>query len=240
MQIPLSCSQPATAKQHDPTQSIPNTLEKVKGYKSLTIYKMTASPYYYVLIYEDGKVIRRSTKKEDRRDAIKFAEEFFVEIKTKKLNKQPLTKKSGFEVFVWSLFEENKAKVKRGELAEGKISQDEGRLGNDLLPFFRRYEVADINYKAIVEYIQTLNTDNRNLSSSSLKTHLSHIKTILRHAQRMDVIHSLPAIHQLIKGIQATSCQCLKQLKYIRQLLKGNRRKGTANPMIVFLYQSTL
>ena len=177
------------------TVPIPETVEKVKGYNTLTIYKITASPYYYVRIYEDGQIIRRSTKKEARKDALKFAEEFFVEIKTKKLNKEPLTKKSGFEVCAWGLLKENKIKMQRGELSAKKISNDEARLENDLLPFFKRYEVAEIDYKLINEYINRLNNaeDDRDLSSNTLKIHLSHIKTILKYAQRMGVIHSQPA-----------------------------------------------
>jgi len=184
-----------TKKPLERTVPIPSTVEKVKGYNTLTIYKMTASPYYYVRIYEDRKVIRRSTKKEDRKEAIQFAEAFFVEIKTKKLNNQPLTKKSGFEVCAWGLLTENKARLARGEIATGKIYNDEGRLEKDLIPFFRKYEVAEIDYKLINQYIHQINAnpDERILSSNSIKVHLSHIKTILKYAQRMGVIHSLPA-----------------------------------------------
>jgi ribosomal protein L31E len=189
---------PSKSKSSTPSERtvpIPETVEKVKGYNTLTIYKMTASPFYYVRIYEDGKIIRRSTKQEHRKDAIKFAEEFFVELKTKKLNKQPLTQKSGFEVCAWGLLKENKIKVQRGELAVRKLYNDEARLEKDLLPFFRRYEVAEIDYKTINDYLQHLNNDKelRNLSGSTLKIHLSHIKTILKYAQRMGVIQYLPA-----------------------------------------------
>lgn len=181
------------------TVPIPSTMEKVKGHKTLTIYKMEASPYYYVRIYEDGKILRRSTKQEDRREAIKFAEEFFVEVKTKKLNKLPLTTKSGFEVCAWGLLKENEGKAKRGEIAAKKIDQDKSRLEADLLPFFRKYEVADIDYSVISEYIAKLNEnpDERFLSTNSLKVHLSHIKTILKYAQRRGVIKTLPAFPTL-------------------------------------------
>lgn len=181
------------------TVPIPSSVEKVKGHKTLTIYKMEASPYYYVRLYEDKKILRRSTKTEDRREAIRFAEEFFVEIKTKKLNKLPLTTKSGFEVCAWGLLKENEAKVKRKELAARKIDHDKRRLEADLLPFFKKYEVADIDYSIISEYIAKLNEDpdERFLSSNSLKVHLSHIKTILKYAQRRGVIKTLPAFPTL-------------------------------------------
>ena len=61
------------------TLPIKDTIEKVRGYNTLTIYRMEASPYWYVRYYEDQKIYRRSTKQENKRDAIKAAQEFFVE-----------------------------------------------------------------------------------------------------------------------------------------------------------------
>ena len=70
-----------TARPRDPTLPIANSLEKVRGYKTLTTYRMQKSPYYYVRLFEDKKVLRKSTRTEDRREGIKFAEKFFVEVK---------------------------------------------------------------------------------------------------------------------------------------------------------------
>jgi hypothetical protein len=156
---------------------------------------MAKSPYYYARVYEDGRIIRRSTKKEHKKDAIRIAEEFFIEIKSKKLNREPLTRRSGFEVCALGLLKENKAKVKRGEIAAGKLKHDQARLDKDLLPFFRKYELAEINYKAINDYLGSLDNEKigRSLSGSTMKIHLSHIKTILKYGQKMGVITSLPA-----------------------------------------------
>lgn len=176
----------------DPTLPIPGTIEKVRGYGTLTIYKMQRSPYFYVRLFEDKKVIRKSTKKTERKDALRFAEEFFVQIKTKKLNQQPLSGRSGFEVCALGLLEENRGRAARGEVADKKCYQDKLRLEADLLPFFRKYEVADIDYRLIMSYVNSLNSDERQLSGSSLKIHLSHLKTVLKYAQRMGVVHALP------------------------------------------------
>jgi len=181
--------------ERDGTLPIPGTLEKIKGYKSLTIYKMAKSTFYYVRLFEERKVIRKSTKTDNRKEAIKFAERFFVEVKSKVLNKEPLSSKSGFEVCALGLQKENSSRVERGELSEKKLANDDYRLKKDILPFFRKYEVAEINYRLINDYIQQLNNASaeRKLTSTSLKVHLSHIKTILKYAQRMEVINALPA-----------------------------------------------
>jgi len=182
-------------KTRGPTVPIPKTLEKVRGYKTLTIYRMERSPFYYVRMFEDKKILRKSTGTSDRKEALVYAEKFFVDIKTKRMNQEPLTAKSGFEICALGLQKENKARVDRGELSVKKLDNDQYRLKKDLLPFFRKYELADIDYRLINEYINTLNSKSgkRSLSSSSIKIHLSHIKTILRFAQKMGVIKTLPA-----------------------------------------------
>ena len=191
----VSDEQSAFKKPRDPTLPIAKTLEKVRGYKTLTIYRMQKSPWYYVRLYEGKKVLRKSTGTSDRRDAINFAERFFVAVKTKLINQQPLSNRSGFEVCALGLMNENKSRLERGELSQKKIDNDEYRLKKDLLPFFRKYEIAEIDYRLINEYISNLNATNssRNLSSSSIKIHLSHIKTVLRYSQKIGVVKTLPA-----------------------------------------------
>jgi len=189
----------------DLTLPIPETLEKIRGFKSLTIYKMSKSPYYYVRMFEDGKMIRKSTKTTNRKEAIDFSEKFFVDIKYKILNQEPISTKSGFEVCSWGLQKENQARLERGELSQMKVDNDEYRLKKDLLPFFRNYELSQINYKVLNEFLQTLNDkeQGRDLSSNSLKIYLSHIKTILKFGQRMGVINSLPMFPS-IKTVDST------------------------------------
>jgi len=175
---------PGSAKKsRGPTVPIPKSLEKVRGYKTLTIYKLESSPYYYVRMFEDKKVVRKSTGTSDRRDALRFAEKFFVEIKTKRINQEPLSSRSGFEVCALGLQKENKSRVEREELSLKKLENDEYRLKKDLLPFFRKYEIADVDYRVISEYVSTLNSKitDRALSSSSIKIHLLAFPQTSRH-----------------------------------------------------------
>jgi hypothetical protein len=183
--------------QRDRTLPIPNTLHKVSGYGTLTIYKMAASPFWYARYYEDGKIVRRSLRVADKKEAIKAAKKVFVDLKHRKMNKLPFTKGSGFEVCARGLLKENEARAARGELSRQKIQYDTARLESDLLPHFGKYEVADIDYGLISDYINKLSTPSRPLTINSLKIHLSHIKTILKYAQRVGVITALPAFPKL-------------------------------------------
>ena len=194
---PVNTERRVETTKKDRTQPIAGSLERVKGYNTLTIYKMEASPFWYVRYYEDSKIYRRSTKKTDKREAIKAAQDFFAEVKLAKMNRLPVTTRSGFELCARGLLKENKERMERGEISKTKQEYDEARLENDLLPYFKKYEVAQIDYKVLSGYLSHINTADRKLSTSSLKVHVSHIKTILRYAQRIGVITSLPAFPAL-------------------------------------------
>lgn len=179
------------------TMPIAGSLHKISGFGTLTIYKMEASPFWYVRYYEDGKIIRRSLKVADKKVAIAAAKKLFVDIKHHQMNKLPFTKTSGFEVCARGLLKENAARAARGELSEQKQQLDAARLRSDLMPHFGKYEIADINYAIISDYLNKLSTPARPLSINTLKIHLSHIKTILRYAQRVGVLNALPAFPTL-------------------------------------------
>lgn len=179
------------------TMPIAGSLQKISGFGTLTIYKMEASPFWYVRYYEDGKIIRRSLKVADKKVAIAAAKKLFVDIKHHQMNKLPFTKTSGFEVCARGLLKENAARAARGELSEQKQQLDAARLRSDLMPHFGKYEIADINYAIISDYLNKLSTPARPLSINTLKIHLSHIKTILRYAQRVGVLNALPAFPTL-------------------------------------------
>ena len=113
------------------------------------------------------------------------------------MNKLPFTKHSGFEVCARGLLKENEARL--GAVSCRRKSSNTTRRDSesDLMPHFGKYEVADIDYGVISSYIHRLSTTERKLSTNSLKIHLSHIKTILKYAQRMGVITALPAYPKL-------------------------------------------
>jgi integrase len=199
--VPKSAQKSASSRvnttKRDLTRPIPSTIQKVPGFGTLTIYKMEASPFWYARYYEEGKIIRRSLKVADKREALKEAKRVFVAIKHHAMNKLPFTRTSGFEVCARGLLKENEARAARGELSVQKQQYDTARLEADLLPHFGKYELADVNYAVISDYINKLSTPERPLSINTLKIHLSHIKTILRYAQRVGVITALPAFPTL-------------------------------------------
>ncbi len=88
---------PKVAKVRHRTHPIPGTLSPVPGYpKKLTLYRIDASPYFWVRYYADGKIFRRSTKTDIKRDAISAAKQFFNDITARQINGTLDTKRSTF------------------------------------------------------------------------------------------------------------------------------------------------
>ena len=174
------------------TQPISSTIHKIRGYGSLTIFQMPASPFWWARYYHQGKIAKRSLKTKDKREATKLAIAFFAELTYRRINSLPITKNSGFEVVARSLHDENVRRAAKGEIAQRKIVDDLNRLQNDLLPYFGKMEVQDITYRVLGGYDEHLISMGRKLSSNTLKLHYSQVRSILRHAQRLEVIKSLP------------------------------------------------
>ena len=150
-------------------------------------------------MYLKGKIIRQTTKvwiDDDKKKAIEKAKQIYFEKQDFVINNEPITKSTGFALIASKLEKENEARFKRKQIAETKITQDKYRLKNDLLPFFKKYQISDIDYSVIEEYFSTINNKSSRkdnpLHTNTLKLHLSHIQQILKLAIKLGVIKSLP------------------------------------------------
>jgi len=69
------------------------SITQVPNYpKKLTLFQIEASPYWYVRYYKDGKILKRSTKTSDKREAIAFAKDFWQEIHSNAISSTPVDK----------------------------------------------------------------------------------------------------------------------------------------------------
>ena len=177
----------------------PLKIEKIKGFGTLCIYQLKASKYWWARMYLKGKIIRQTTKvwiDDDKKKAIEKAKQIYFEKQDFVINNEPITKSTGFALIASKLEKENEARFKRKQIAETKITQDKYRLKNDLLPFFKKYQISDIDYSVIEEYFSTINNKSSRkdnpLHTNTLKLHLSHIQQILKLAIKLGVIKSLP------------------------------------------------
>ena len=69
------------------TTPLAASITPVPGYpRKLTIYQLEASSYWWVRYYTDGKIVRRSTKTEDKSQAYKFAKAFYDELNLRRVD----------------------------------------------------------------------------------------------------------------------------------------------------------
>ena len=180
------------------TLPIAETITHIEGYpKKLIIFRTAASRFWQVRYYEDGKVIRRTTKTTNKPTAILRAKEFFADFVAHRGQSSNL--RTRFETVAFKQLDYQRVKLLRGELTQPTHENDQNRLRRDILPFFRAYDITEVDFNAIDSYINHLTVQSGRgrtgtLSNSSIQLHLTHVGKILRFAHRHGLIEKLPAL----------------------------------------------
>jgi site-specific recombinase XerD len=171
---------------------IKESISKIaKGYPDkLVIFKIAASPFWWVRYYTQNKILKKSTKSDDKKKAIEFAKRFYEDILLRERNLLPLSASRSFEKCAHLLLEEQDDLIKRGERNPKLNLNDKQKLEKDILPFFSEFNIKDITYKHINAYIGKLT--ERNLKQTSIKVHLNLIHKILMLALRENIVDRLP------------------------------------------------
>ncbi len=186
-------AQTAALKKQHRTVPIAGTLTSVPGYpKKLTIYKLEASSYWWVRYYTDGKIVRRSTKTENKNEAYKFAKAFYDELNLRRTQGLAITRQSRFDVCVNAMLTAQKAQVARGEVTNLTYSIAQGRLNKSILPFFGERDVADVNYELLENYLGELSHQTPKLSLSTISGYMKLVRKVLNYAYKRQLIIAVP------------------------------------------------
>lgn len=162
-----------------------------KGYPDkLVIFKIAASKFWWVRYYTQGRILKKSTKTEDKRKAISEAIKFYEEILLRERNLLPLGSSPSFEKCARELILEQKQLIERRERSSKLNVNDEQKLSKDILPFFGGMNVKDVTFRHLNEYVRRLT--ERNLKPPTIKNHLNLIHKILTLAQRESLIQQVP------------------------------------------------
>lgn len=181
------------------TAPLPDTLSQVPGYpRKLTIYKLEASSYWWVRYYIEGKIVRRSTKEEDKNKAFAFAKNFFTELELRRAQGLAVRSKTSFDACALAMLTAMEAQVKRKEITQITYDINKYRLYKSILPFFKRRDVADINYELLEKYLHSLTAkDNEDevqnpLSSSTINGYMKLVRKVLNYAFKHRYIQAVP------------------------------------------------
>jgi integrase len=179
------------------TVPIKETISAVGGGypNKLVVFKIPASRYWWCRYFTGSKVVKESTKTENKSQAITHAKKFYETILLRERNLLPIGKSSSFERFANELLIEQDRLIKRGDRNPLLNVNDKQKLNHDLLPFFRDFKINEISYKHINQFVDTLT--ERSLSSSSIKNHLNLLHKILQLALREGAISNIPTFPKI-------------------------------------------
>jgi hypothetical protein len=169
---------------------LPETLQTVKGYPDrLKIYRIPASPYWWVRATFGDRRLTKSTKEVERHKAVSFAKNFYDECL---LNRReiPLQTSRQFGRVADLLLEECQRRSKTGE-RNPRFAQDLKQILNQrILPFFKTYRVEDITYQHLSRFVDSMRADE--CSASTIKRTLVSVRQVLKHGIKLGLIHQVP------------------------------------------------
>ena len=99
------------------TTPLKETLTQLgNGYPNkLVIFQIAASPYWWCRYYSQGKILKKSTKTTDKREAKEIAKRFYEDILLKERQSKSLDSDSSFERIAEELLKEQQLLIFRGE-----------------------------------------------------------------------------------------------------------------------------
>ena len=173
---------------------IPESKVRVPGYpRKLIIFRIEASVYWWVRYFANGRVFKRSSGTEVKRDALRIAKRFYDEINFK--IQQGISDTGGkisFEVAADSFLESEKAKLSRKQLTQITYDNRTYRFSKKILPYFRGKDIARIDYTFLDEFLNHLSEGDGKLSVSTIAAYMGLVRAVLTHAARKNWIHHVP------------------------------------------------
>ena len=195
----------ANDQQHkrDRTVPIPHTITAVAGYPNkLVVFKIAASKFWQVRCWIAGRTHRRTTKTTSLKHAQRFARWFYENLLAQRhintnantnitsdgsthTNNNQLT----FGAIAAQVYENEQARVERGELGAGSLRMFRNRLDAHVLPRFGQQLTQSIDYAALEKFAQYL---SRNMSTSSISNYLLTVRKVMQHAVRIEQLAAVP------------------------------------------------
>src|SRR5208282_2969524 len=162
------------------SRTTPYDIQSIPRYPDgLQIYRIPASSHWQRRYFVDKKYIRKSTKTDDKAEAIRFAKELFDSVRlSERLDQQkhPHT----FAAAARRFLEYQASQIAAGDIDARNQYEDQRKLNKDVLPFFQTMDVSRITKQTINEYLASLN--DRHLSKSTRNKHVGIIRKVLKRA----------------------------------------------------------
>jgi hypothetical protein len=188
---------------HQRHRSVPlqDTITRIPGYpRKLVIFKIPASSYWWVRYYAEKHIFKRTTKTENKRDALEAAKRFYDDINLRMhggtFEGLPIDVNAAevvsFAKVAKMLMDTELAKLNRMQLSKTSFMNLQLRMDKHILPFFGQTDVLSINYKLLDEYLQKMSSLEPKLSISTLSAYMGLVRKVLQHGARHSFLQHLP------------------------------------------------
>jgi len=165
--------------------------QEIKGYPSkLFIYKLEASPYWWVRYFVEGRVLRKTTKTSSKREAIEFAKKFYDTVTVNYQRGVFVNASNNFAKIVDAVLKEEEAKLDRREITKITYDNTEYRFKKHVLPYFREKDIAKIDYYMLADYLQYMS--KQGISANTIRAYMQLVHKVLSHAARRKIITHVP------------------------------------------------
>jgi hypothetical protein len=173
--------------------AIPNTKFYVPNYpQKLYIYKNAASRFYWVRYYAENKILRQSTKTESKQEALQAAKAFYDDIQLRIATGKKLGKKSSFAYCANDWLSQQNARVATKSLSKESYKQYEYRLKKYILPYLGDFELTEIDYQTLNQFLTYISSTEDKLSVATVKMYLGIVGQIMTHAEKINLISRAP------------------------------------------------
>ncbi|MGH7745189.1 MAG: hypothetical protein ACREQ5_10375 [Candidatus Dormibacteria bacterium] len=201
---------------------IPETMTTIPGFPStLRLYMVPCSKYWQARAFIAGRICKRSTKTENKTDAITTAKAFYNELLLKVSQSKPVTRTSNFLKAVESLLAEDRARVERGERKATLVKDAEYILKADIIPFFGKDNIQSIDYSRIIAYVEHLRSSRtKSVSSATIRNHFIFLRKVLKQAWKLGMTDKLPIFPTITTKDNPREWFTTEQYKKLRETLK--------------------
>ena len=243
-------SKTTLSKQYEPTAKnritpIKETMQTIRGYpSSLVIYKNSASRYYWVRCYFNGKYKIKTTKSETVKSAKEFAVQFYKDTLLSTINTKTSDQNKQFAL-VGNLFFKSTEK----NSTTSTFKSDYNRYTQHILTEFNQQEVDTITNAQISQFVEKLLATG--IKPATIKHHIIVLRKILKFAIANDLMKNLPVFPRITGKLQTSLkrdyltvpeydlvCKCADELAQKKTIVQGIPITDEMKYLIQFMVNS--
>ena len=180
-----------TSAANERHRTLPTEKVFIKNYPTkLFLYRLPASPFWWVRCYIAGRVIRKTTKTDSKQQAIAFAKDFYNQLLIEYKGASSAKSSSNFEVLTKELLAVEESKFARGELTEITYNNTKYRFDKFITPYFRKRDIREIDYYELEKFLASLS--DKQLTPSTIGAYMRLTRKVFAYAHRRKIVTQIP------------------------------------------------